>query len=145
MQASAQTPLARAVLVRGTIPVRGVPYLSPNSIPALYGEYRLDAGLVRVWVIREEVFLTPEWGEIPFRSPQGARIRAYSRLVRTAEVSGTAYALRDSAYWILAEVPAALPNPAALLEVFAARLSYFVAQAKSTGDLSLPALLEYRP
>ncbi len=145
LPASAQAAPTRAVLVRGTLQVRGVPHLPANAVPALYGEYRLDAGPVRVWVVREELFLTPEWEEIPFRSPRGTRIRAYSRPVRTGEASGTAFALRDSAYWILAEAPAALPNPAAFLEALAARLSYFVSQAKSPGDLSLPAVLEYRP
>ncbi len=145
LSASAQSSSARAILVRGTLQVRGVPHLPANAVPALYGEYRLDAAPVRVWVVREELFLTPEWEEIPFRSPQGTRIRAYSRTVGTREATGTAFALRDSAYWILAEAPAALSNPAAFLETLAARLAYFAAQAKSPGDLSLPAVLEYRP
>jgi hypothetical protein len=142
--ASAQAALARAVLFRGTLQVRGVPHLPANALPALYGEYRLDAGPVRVWVVRDELFLTPEWGEIPFRSPQGTRIRAFSRTAGTGEAQGTVFALRDSAYWILAEAPAALSSPTSFLEALAARLAYFASQAKSPGDLSLPAVLEFR-
>lgn len=141
--ASAQVALARAVLVRGTLQVRGVPHLPVNAVPALYGEYRLDSGPVRVWVVREDLFLTPEWGEFPFQSPRGTRIRAFSRTFQSGESRGAAFALRDSAYWILAEVSAAAGNPLPFLESLAARLAYFASQTKSPGDLSLPAVLEF--
>ncbi|NLJ47043.1 MAG: hypothetical protein GX430_10835 [Treponema sp.] len=142
--AASQTTSARAVLVRGTLPVRGIPYLPANSLPALYGEYRPSAGLIRVWVIREELYLPPEWAELPFRSPAGTRTRAYSRPVETGEGPGTAYALRDSSYWILAEVPPPAGDSMPFLEALVGRLAYFAAQAKSPSDLSLPAVLEYR-
>lgn len=142
--ASAQAAPVRAVLVRGTLSVRGVPHLPVNSIPALYGEYRAAAGLIRVWVVREELFLTPEWEEFTFKPAGGARIRAYSRPVGTAEGPGTAYALRDSSYWILAEVPAPAGDPVPFLDALTVRLAYFAAQARSPSDLSLPAVLELR-
>lgn len=142
--ASAQVALARAVLVRGTLSVRGVPNFPANSIPALYGEYRLRSSTIPVWVVRDELYLTPEWAEIPFRSPTGTRIPAYSRPVTTGEGPRTVYALRDSAYWIVAETPLEYADPGPFLEALASRLAYFASQAKSPGDLSLPAVLEFR-
>ncbi len=144
LPASAQAVPARAVLVRGTLPVRGVPHLPVNSIPALYGEYRWEAATILVWVVRDELFLTPEWTEIPFRSPAGSRIRAYTRSVATGEGRRTAFALRDAAYWILAEIPSGVADPLPFLEALAVRLAYFASQARSPADLSLPAVLEFR-
>jgi len=144
MHMFAQAAPSRAVLVRGTLQVRGVPHLSANSIPALYGEYRWEAVGIPVWVVRDELFLSPEWTETPFRSTAGIRIRAYSRSVMTGEGRRTVFALRDAAYWILAETPSETANPMPFLETLVTRLAYFSAQAKSPADLSFPAILEIK-
>ncbi|HSV55578.1 MAG TPA: hypothetical protein VLH39_00530 [Magnetospirillaceae bacterium] len=142
--ASAQSPLpiARAVLVRGTIPVRGVPFLPVNAIPALYGEYRWGQAEVRVWVVREELFLPREWSEIPVRAPAGVSARGYARPADPSDGGWRAFAVRTPELWIVVGFPEAVRETRFFLEVLVGRILFFFDRAGSFTDLSLPAVLE---
>ena len=134
----------RAVLVRGTLAVRGVPHFPANALPALYGEYRWESLPIRVWVIRDELFITAEWTETSIRTPSGAVVKGHSMQAVSGEAQVSVFALREPSYWIVAELPSGGRDPRPFLGVLAARLAYFASQAKAYSDLSLPAVLDIR-
>ena len=66
-EAAAQAQPASAVLLRGPIPVKGIPVYTPNRIPAFRGEYSLevDAGedprTLTVLFTRQRLFIPEQW------------------------------------------------------------------------------------
>lgn len=142
--AQTASPPSRAVLVRGTLSVRGVPHLPVNSIAALYGEYLWRGAAVRAWVIRDEIFLAEDWTAYQIRSVSGEALRSYSRKTGTPAGEGLVIAVRDASFWILLEFQPGAEDLRAFAAAFVSRLVYFAAQAKSPSDLSLPAVLELR-
>lgn len=140
--AQSAAPASRAVLVRGTLTVRGVGHFPANAISALYGEYRWGNSTVRVWVAREELFLSGAWTEYSLRQLPGGSLKAYRK--DATEDGLTIIAYRASGYWTIAEFPASAGNPRSFLEPFSERFQYFVSRAASPSDVSLPAVLETR-
>jgi hypothetical protein len=55
-----QGPL-RAVLLRGPYPVKGIPFLPPNLLPAFQGDYALGEQQVSVLFSPEALVLPGEW------------------------------------------------------------------------------------
>lgn len=57
----AETKPARAILERGPLPVKGIPFLPPNVLPALQGDYSLGGERVSVLFSSEALVLPREW------------------------------------------------------------------------------------
>jgi len=152
---------ARALLVRGSASVKGLPNFGRNALPALYGEYRLigrdDAEGPRVWMTSEALYLsTEDWaperlaGRASYAarkpaSPEspGARLFLFDRPF-ASEGQGAA----PRVWTVLMELPAYGDSEAAavyerFVPVFLDRLSYFLANARSQTDVSFPAVLEW--
>jgi len=135
---------SRAILTRGTLAVRGVPHFPSNAIGALYGEYRWGESTVRVWVIKEELFLSKDWTEYPLRSAGGTALRAFKKNADSGDAAPDVYALQGADYWTLLELPSSSGNPREFIPVFSSRLAYFAAHPSAASGLSLPAVLEIR-
>ena len=139
----AQSASDRAVLVRGTLRVRGVEHFPANAVPAFYGEYRWDRSTVRVWVVREALYLSEDWTEYSFRSPSGRALKAFRKVPGPQDPGFEVLAVRSEEYWSVFEFPASEGDPRAFITSFSDRLRYFVAHS-SPSDVSLPAVLEIR-
>ena len=163
--AKAPATVSRAVLVRGSELVKGLPNFGRNALPGLYGEYRLErtaapdvpvGPAVRVWMTAEALYASAAaW--TPTRL---AGRPAYSSAA--ADASGAIpyrYALFDRPFsavgrgaepgnWsVIVGIPD-LPKPAAdgyglFLPLFLDRLSFFLANARAPTDASFPAVLEW--
>jgi hypothetical protein len=146
-----------AVLLRGTYPLRGLPFFGPNAIQSLYGEYHLgiearDAAAalkaasdelgqgnpnrINVWYTREQVVLSSEW-----KSTVAPGMRILSRPegrpgIEVLFVKGEGYSLFFECNTDNAELRS---FALALNRKFAV----FFNNASSDAELSFPALVEY--
>ncbi len=144
LPAQAPASASRAVLIRGPLSVRGVPHLPPNSVQALYGEYRWGSSPVRAWILREELFIPGQWSEFPLRSRAGAALKAFTRPGEPESPGFSVFLVLQDRYWILVELPASESRNRAFLSELLSRLAYFASRAKAPTDLSFPAILEIR-
>jgi len=149
--------LSRAILSRGTEAVRGLPFFSPNAIPALRAEYLLapadaqpaDAAtavgrgrtepLVRVWSTREPLVFGQAWAR-DLESQSDTR-----RALLLGRPEGPVLALLEGGYVLLFELPAGAD--AAAYRSFALaldrRFAIFFDHAPSDADLSFPASVDF--
>lgn len=142
-----------AVLLRGTYPLRGLPFFGPNAIQSLYGEYHLgiearDAAAalkaasdelgksnpnrINVWYTREQVVLSSEW-----KSTAAPGVRILSR--PEAEV----LFVKGEGYSLFLECKAAGSEIRAFALALNRKFSVFFGKASSDTELSFPALVEY--
>jgi hypothetical protein len=164
-QPAAKAAAARAVLVRGSEPVKGLPNFGRNALPGLYGEYRLertaapDAPVgprIRVWMTPEALYASSAaWEPARFSGRSGYASTA-------ADVSGAVayrYALFDRPFsaagrgaepgrWSVIVGLPEVPEPSAaeygrFLPLFLDRLAFFLSNARVSTDASFPAVLEW--
>ncbi len=151
---AAGTGLARAVLARGPEPQRGLPFFSPNAIPALRAEYLIvpaastptdaagavEAGrrdpLVRVWFTRAAVVLGKAWVAVE-AGDRGARLLARPE-------GRPVLAILDGRYSLFFELPEDGPAPRAFAAALDRRFAVFFESAPSDAELSLPAFVDFR-
>lgn len=135
----------RAVLARGSAPVRGVPPLGRNALAALYGAYSLpaSAGLTaEVWYTAEALALGAAWTPVACRGLPGGWLAYESR----PKADGpTAWALKAGEYWLFIRFPAGYAAPCAFAAALADRFDWFRRYGVSAADLAFPALLELAP
>lgn len=154
----------RAVLVRGSAPVRGVPPLGRNALAALYGAYTLPgpaasageaagvtsagpgstnaAPTAEVWHTAEPVALGASWTLVPCRGlPTGWQ--AYES--RPKADGPPTWALEAAEYWLFVRFPAGYASPCAFAAALADRFDWFRRYGGSAADLAFPALLELAP
>ncbi len=138
-----------ALLVRGSLPVKGIPGFGANAIPALYGEYRV-ASLsepVAVWATREGLYLDPRiW-----KGRRAGGLAAYERASSEEDafpVLRTLIAAESAADWT---VVVAFPGDAErnaeidrFMRRFVDRFNRFALSAKLPSDVSFPAVLDER-
>lgn len=144
-RAAGKTPAAkepRAILVRGTESVKGLPGFAANAFEAIYGEYRLEASgaTVQVWATREPLYFDQTaWtkrvggGDVSLR-----RTDADGRVILAAEPSVPGWTA------IAAFPPTALAATEMDLffRLFMERFSHFLVGAKLPTDASFPATIE---
>jgi hypothetical protein len=144
LPSAAQAPASRAILTRGTLAVRGVEHFPANAISAFYGEYRWGDATVRVWVVRDELYLSGDWTEYPLHSSAGVSFKAFKKGMDGETAGLTVVALRAAGYWAVVEMPISEGNPRAFLAPFSERLQYFFSHAASPSEVSLPAILDIK-
>ncbi|MDA8426524.1 MAG: hypothetical protein M0Z80_10360, partial [Treponema sp.] len=148
----------RAMLVRGPLAFRGLPFFAPNALPGLSGVYALAAPAVpgpagaasgdggpasrtlpaRVWFTRQQLYFGAGW-------TRGASGR-YTVYSSTGGASGTVVlAFSTARYELLVE----LPRDDAGLRRFASALAdsfeLFFSEAATDADISFPAFVDYAP
>lgn len=160
----------RAILVRGSAPVRGVPPLGRNALAALYGAYSLPgqvmtapaaasageaAGVTsagpdssnaaltaEVWFTAEPVALGAAWTLVSCRGLPGGWLAYESR----PKADGPpAWALKAAEYWLFIRFSAGRAGPCAFAAALADRFDWFRRYGGSAADLAFPALLELAP
>lgn len=136
----------RAYLILGADRIKGLPFFSPNAIPALSGAYELGAAptvpgapTLELWYTRETVVLGPAWksfgavgGRAYLLSSGGAGVLAlradrYTLFFRAAEGS---LRLDDA-------------RAASFVEAFSRKFLSFFENASSDAELSFPAFVDY--
>jgi hypothetical protein len=152
-EARAETPAA--VLLKGAISARGLPFFGPNAIGALYGEYLLGmrardaasavaaaggaaasdkARLVSVWYTRESVVLSAAWKSSASYGP-GARV--------LARPEGPALFLKGEGYSLFLELAAESPEARSFAQALNRKFAVFFRNAPSDAELSFPSVVEY--
>jgi len=134
-----ELPPGRALLLRGPEPRKGLPFFSPNAIPALVGEYEVSTALVRVWSSRSPLSFGKSWESIPIKLP------ASLRALRLARDGGPVIALAGPGYSLFFELPEDTPAFRSFLAAFERRFAFFFEGAPTDAELSFPAYLDYIP
>lgn len=143
----------RAVLARGSAPVRGVPPLGRNALAALYGAYSLPSAAAtdaaaaaaltaEVWYTAEPVALSASWTLVACRGLPSGWLSYESR---PREEGPPTWALKAAEYWLFVRFPAAYATPCAFAAALADRFDWFRRYGGSAADLAYPALLELAP
>jgi hypothetical protein len=137
-----------AVLVEGTAAVEGVPGFSANRIPALFGKYKTDDGIViSVWAVAEPLVFDPDvWSEKKageysafYSVPSGnSPLWAVRRTVSMREE------MRDRPKWTFVFLFDGMQSElfyVSFIGVFIGRTEFFFSSARRVSDLSFPAAL----
>ncbi|HOX48185.1 MAG TPA: hypothetical protein PLG14_03285, partial [Spirochaetales bacterium] len=124
-----ELPPGRALLLRGPEPRKGLPFFSPNAIPALVGEYEVSKSLVRVWSSRSPLSFGKSWESIPIKLP------ASLRALRLARDGGPVIALAGPDYSLFFELPADTPAFRSFLAAFERRFAFFFEGAPTDAEL----------
>ncbi|MBL8966712.1 MAG: hypothetical protein JNG85_06860 [Spirochaetaceae bacterium] len=136
---AAGQPAGRAVLLRGPEQRRGLPFFSPNALPALVGEYAAAGDRVRVWSTRAPIAFSAAWQVRRLALPAGLE----ARLLERGE--GPVLAFRAKGYTLFFEFGA----QGAALERFALaferRFSVFFERSATDAELSFPASVDFTP
>ncbi len=147
----------RALLVRGSEIVRGLPLAAENAVPALYGEYvfGLDALaigesnplyeasvsylLFRVWYTATPLTLGEDWNREALKGfPAGVSVSRRELQEAKREV----WLFDGPAFRLFLETPLGFEKSSAFLRVFSERFSYYARYAASTMDFSFPAQVD---
>ena len=142
----------RAILVKGTYAIRGLPFFPPNVIQALGGEYALGgypsgtAGngsrpiRIPVWYTRERVFFGGPW-----KRTSVPAYTAYS-LERGEGGKGGDFilALANGSYILFFAFPEDRPRYRELAAIVERRFAIFFANAKNDAELSFPAYVDIK-
>jgi hypothetical protein len=144
-----------AILLKGAIAERGLPFFGPNAIRALYGEYLLgeraqdaasavgaaesapgkdDPRLVRLWYTRESVVLSSAWKA---SSAYGAGSRVLDR------PEGPAVHLKGEGYSLFLELRSESPEARSFAPALNRKFAVFFRNASSDAELSFPSTVEY--
>ena len=131
-----------ALLERGPLAVKGIPFLPPNSLPAFWAEYRVAGDFAEVWYTRQPLVLPAAWPKL--------RCGAWSLLLVTVDAGlAVCYAgpLQEGEPAVYLFFSLASGDPAAgcgWVEAFLQRFRYLLAFAASGTEIPFPAVLEYR-
>ncbi len=147
----------RALLVRGTEMIQGLPLAADNSVPALYGEYLfgVDASsdaeaaplyetavpslLFRVWYTATPVVMGDEWKPV---TQKGLPAKVMVLRRENLETKREVWLYDSSMYRLFLETPLGFEKSAAFLLVFSERFAYYARYAASPNDYSFPAQVD---
>lgn len=142
----------KAILVRGSASVKGLPFLGQNAIPALTGVYALPAAdgkttfEVPVWYSAEPVLLPAGWVTIAFPGlPAGHSVSGSppgqppSGLPPEIE---TLLAVDAGSYRLFIGLPRGTEVSTRFVAVLSERFAWFRQHAMNPADISFPAVLE---
>ena len=128
----------QAILQRGPLPARGIPFFPPNLLPAFRGEYLAEEGRVVVYFTREQVVLPSGW--------RGVRC-AQTPLVRVVNEEDFTLCFVESAeagYVLFFSFQSESFPWCAWTEAFLQRFRYLLAFTQSSSEVPFPAIFEYR-
>lgn len=151
-----------AFLSRGTELRRGLPGLGENAIPAWYGEYRSTSpngpSSFYVWATNEGLYLSPQewknrtWGTLRGLEKSDPRGRLIVLPTPNGFVGGQwniFFLMPPQQTPVSQESPQRVPaslGPSGenvLFPAYLDRFIYFLGNAKTVSDVSLPALIEF--
>ncbi|HUX42387.1 MAG TPA: hypothetical protein VMV83_14560 [Rectinemataceae bacterium] len=132
-------PSGTAILISGPDRVLGLPFFSPNSIPALRGTYLIGVDRLPVWFTREALFFGTEWGADDTWAP-GSGLRALTQKAAEGRVD---LALRKAGWSVIFELPSTDPALRRFVRAFMDRFGFFLENAGSDSALSFPATVAY--
>jgi hypothetical protein len=125
-----------SILQRGPLPVRGIPYLPPNVLPAYRGEYLAGESRIVVYFTREPLVLPGGWHPVPCGQDAPLRVAGEERLTFCYVEPG------DAGYGLFVSFESESFPWCAWMEAFLQRLRYLLAFTPPT-EVSFPAVLEY--
>ncbi len=135
---SAASAITLAILERGPLPRRSIPWIGPNAIPCHFGEYRFGEERIALYALREFV---------PSSSWEIYRCGRNRDLLRVPSEEGLLIIARTDAeesFFFL--FPAGLSDPCSFIVQFVSRFTYFVGASRGDqGQISFPAILEMGP
>ncbi len=126
------------LLIKGPEFRRGISVLYPNAIPSFYGEYSYEDITVRVFYTEEPIAVRDSWGSYPCAGTPLARLPERRDLVLYYE---------DERGWkVFFVFPARIDegSPCRFIEVFLARLTYFLGITGKERIVPLPAVLRFQ-
>ena len=143
------------VLVRGNYWISGIAGFGANGFSALAGEYRFQAagekgnpeGDFSVYVTREALYFSGEWqvrpgtGNIPVVQRTGEEGYLVAAAVDDGHGISWTAVFRFKRGLEGSGISGDLFNR--MLQVWTSRLSYFLSNSRTAGDISLPAVLEF--
>ena len=136
-QAPRPRPTAQAILERGPLASRGIPFFPPNVLAAYRGEYLAGTSRIEVYFTREALVLPAGWRKALCRQEALLRLEGEENLtfcyVEPGETGYTVFLSfeSDSFPWC------------AWTEAFLRRLRYLLAFSQGPEDVAFPAILEY--
>jgi hypothetical protein len=146
-----------AVLLRGTYPLRGLPFFGPNAIQSLYGEYHLGieardaaaaaraviedeekhkASRVAVWYTREPLVISAE----DWKPTASSALRV---LAQPDRPSGSVLFVKGGGYSLFFECNTDNAELRSFALALNRKFAVFFNNASSDAELSFPALVEY--
>ena len=157
---SAESPAATergAVLLMGNSWVSGVPGFEANGFSALTGEYRLDGlaagdgkdageGEFSVYITREILYFSGEW-----KSSRTGNITVFQRSGEEGFIAAVVLEKNQENIWtVIFQFPSGTEQGGLVPDVFNSMLrswvnkfQYFLSQARSTAEISLPAVVVF--
>jgi len=128
--AAGSTP---AILERGPLPGKGIPFLEKNAIQHFYGEYTYDGLPIRIWYTREPL-LAP--GAKPFSCRK-------LPLVTLAEGETLALLFSNEKEFMIFQFEKGFSRPCDFISAFLSRLAYFQGITEEGDDVPFPAIIEF--
>jgi hypothetical protein len=138
-------PVGRAILIHGPETLRGLPFFSPNAIPALGASYLLADKAIRVWYTREALWFSDEWHAIP--EPSGPGIK---QVLRRDDARLGVIVLRTQRFSLFLSLPDGTGTGAGIGPEFrrfsaglVSRFAFFFDNAATDAELSFPATIDF--
>jgi hypothetical protein len=130
-------PTAQAILERGPLASRGIPFFPPNVLAVYRGEYLAGTSRIEVYFTREALLLPAGWRKALCRQEALLRLDGEENLTFCyAEPGETGYTV------FLSFESEAFPW-CAWTEAFLRRLRSLLAFSQGPADVAFPAILEY--
>ena len=123
-----------SILKKGPVYHEGIEFLGVNALPAWYGEYSYDGGVVRVYFTREEVVLSDEWKD------GACGTGGMFSTVRNG-VPVTAYMV-PGGWTAFLSFPDENAEICRFMEIYIRRQTYFINLSRDKSVFSFPAVLE---
>ena len=143
-----ETPKRAVVLVRGNNWVSGIPGLGTNVFSALNGDYRLEGaeGIFSVYLTGARLYFSDEWQQSAAGNIQFYQHTAEEGLIVMAVLEDS-----SSVIWtVIFLFPGGLEECGLDARTFnlmcgawTSRLLYYISQANTTSEISLPAVVEF--
>lgn len=135
-----------ALLVEGSIPVRGLPGLGRNALSGLAGVYSIPAGGSSQGSLRVKVWYTGETLLLPEGlSDPGCKVTVpgfKARSTGEAADGSELWFMSAAGYTLIAEFPQGFVDPCAFAAKLMDRFAFFKGYAARPEDISFPASLE---
>jgi hypothetical protein len=140
-QAPRAAPTAQAILERGPIPVRGIPFLPPNLLAAARGEYlagqdRQDK--IEAYFTREPLVLPAGWRRVPCGQEALLRLEGEERPTFCCLEPG------DGGYALFLSFEGEAFPWCSWTQAFLQSLRSLLSFSQGTGEVPFPAVLDYR-
>ena len=131
-----------ALLERGPLTVKGIPFLPSNVLPAYWAEYRVAGDPAEVWYTRQPLVLPAAWPKL--------RCGAFSLLLVPVDAglvvcfAGPLQEGEPAVYLFFSYASGEPASWCGWVEAFLQRFRYLLAFAASGTEVPFPAVLEYR-